>query len=215
MIILLKKSGRSQSGQGITELALILPLLLLLSLGAIEVANMINSYLTLTHMTREGANAISRGIAPPGDADITSCANPNDALDAIVVSADPVIRCDNEPQWTIIYSEIRENTPGSGDYFVQAPQITRGGLGKSSQVGAEGNAVATDMSGVDTGQTFHAIEVFYEYAPGNYVPGGCPSDLNCPLTPLPSFAAKFFTPMSLPTTFYDMTIFTDVSGVGS
>lgn len=203
----LNKHIRSQSGQGITELALILPLLLLLALGAIEVSNMINSYLTLTHMTREGANSISRGIAPPGDADITNCADPDDALDAIVVSANPVIRCDNQEQWRIIYSKISAEPPTSANYVVEE-QITRGSLSKASQVGAQGGAVAIDMSGVDPGQTFHAIEVFYEYAPS----GGCTDPLNCPLTPIQNFTATFFPPgMNLPTTFYDMTIFTDVS----
>ena len=202
-----KRIVHSKAGQGITELALIIPLLLLLALGAIEVSNMINSYLTLTHLTREGANSISRGIAPAddgsGSSSDTDCASPDDALDAIVVSASPIIRCTNQEQWVIFYSLI-DDVAIPGVYDV-TEQIQRGILsGETSKVGGLGSLII-DMSNVSPGQSFVAIEVYY-----NYAPDSCGGTFNCPLTPLQSFTGKFFTPINLPTVFYDRTIFTVV-----
>lgn len=46
---------RSQAGQSLTEFALLLPLLVLVLLGVVEVARIYESYVTITNAAREGA----------------------------------------------------------------------------------------------------------------------------------------------------------------
>jgi Flp pilus assembly protein TadG len=53
---------RSQhpAGQSLVEFALVLPVLLLLVLGAMDLARMFSTKITLTNAAREGANYLSR-----------------------------------------------------------------------------------------------------------------------------------------------------------
>jgi hypothetical protein len=156
---------RSSSGQALTELALVLPMLLILALGAIEVSNMISSYLTLSHLTREGANMISRGIATPGS-----------ALDAIIDSSCPLISdgppCppSNEERWTIIYSSVVQ-APGSPcpptpcTYIIGNDRITSGDLGETSKIGDSvgGPATLPDIDSLGPSRTLFVVEAFYQY----------------------------------------------------
>jgi len=203
-----KKIICSQKGQALTEVGLILPFLLLLALGVIEVSNMIDTYLVLTHLTREGANMTSRQTEP------------SDALDAIIDSSCPLIS-DGPPcppanlgEWRIIYSKIGPAVPddcvsasnpgnnGSCPYIIQE-QIARGlsgvdgskricpgcGLGDFTCSGEScpepSNVPNIDLIGV--GQTLHVIEAFYDYAP---------------ITPVGSFLGFL-----LADTFYERAIF--------
>ena len=114
------KMLRSTSGQSLVELTLIVPFMLLMVYGVVEVGSVISTYLTLTHTTREGANLTSRGTLP------------NTALDAIIASAAPTIRNNNLGQWRVIYSHLIQNPPCHArlkpcTYEVES-QIIRGSL---------------------------------------------------------------------------------------
>jgi len=203
---------RNQKGQGITEFALILPLLLLMSLGTIEVANMINTYLTLTHLTREGANLISRDRSLT-EADIQA------DLTAVINAAKPTLCADgagctaNTGQWYVIYSQIVYSpalgpcgsnlTSGTGndpDFYRIQRQVTwtRGGFTQTSKIGDDGDcaeaspALANTIKSMAANQTFHVIEVFFNYAPST-------------LTPVENLLGS-----ALPDLFYDRTIFIQV-----
>ncbi|MGH7828841.1 MAG: TadE/TadG family type IV pilus assembly protein [Candidatus Binatia bacterium] len=186
-------------GQALIEFGLSLPLLLLLLLGGIEISNMINHYLVLTHLTREGANLTARKT------------DPATALDAIILGAKPTLCEDgvgcttNAVQWNVIYSEVAPVNPGGCSppsasdpdcAYIITDQITRGSLGKSSQIGSEGDPVTSaqipKIDEISPGQTFQVIEVFYDYGPST-------------LTPLQNFLNQ-----ALPNNFYVRTIFTDV-----
>jgi len=52
---------KNQRGQALVEFAIILPILLLLVMGIFQFGMMINSYLTIQNITREGARAASIG----------------------------------------------------------------------------------------------------------------------------------------------------------
>ncbi len=54
---------RSERGQAITELAFVLPLILVLVIGVIEVNNALNTYLTVVNAARDGARLGSKGGA--------------------------------------------------------------------------------------------------------------------------------------------------------
>jgi hypothetical protein len=152
----MKHSLRSNKGQTLIELALIFPLMLALVYGAIEIGSVISTYLTISHTAREGANLTSRGTAP------------NTALAVIKTAADPTIKDSNAAQWRIIYSRITQAPGGGGppyNYRVES-QIVSGNFGQSSKLGTVGSQVT--IPGIDSvgpNQTFHAIEVYYDYTP--------------------------------------------------
>jgi len=174
----------SDHGQALVELTLISPLLLLLTYGSIEVASFISAYINLTHTTREGANLTSRGT------------DPNTALDAIISAAAPTIRNDNSSHWKIIYSKIVQdpaipcaNPPCT---YKVSSQIVRGSMAGASKIGAVNQTVTVPgIDNVRPGQTFHAIEIFFDYR-----------------STILTFVGNEINP-----TIYDRTIFTNVSGV--
>jgi TadE-like protein len=180
------KTIGSQKGQALIELTLLFPILVLLLYGTIEVANVISIYQTLAHTSREGANLISRGT------------NPDVALDAIITAAAPTIQNTNPGQWKIIYSQITQKTtipcppPTPCTYEIKSPssQIERGALGQSSQIGGPGDIVTIPgIQDVKAGQTFEAIEVYFDYGPN----------------------VMTFVGNNINNIFYDRTIFTRVS----
>jgi TadE-like protein len=188
----IKKNFRSKKGQSLVELTLIVPLMLLLVYGVVEVGSVISTYLTLTHTTREGANLTSRGTAP------------NTALDAIIAAAAPTIRNDNQEQWKIIYSRLVQKPdtvctltpPPPCTYILDNVnpngQIIRGNFSQPSQLGNVGDTVTiSGMNNVAPKQTFHVIEVYYDYGPNVIT----------------------FVGNSINKIFYDRTIFTNVSAI--
>ena len=191
----LKSTLRSQKGQSLIELSLIAPLMIFLAYGAIEVGQVISTHLTMTHTSREGANLVSRG---------TPAAQ---ALAAIVASSSNTFKSTNGANWRIIYSKIVQDTgPGVPPcpnppttpctYKIESQSFAVNGvLAKDSKLSSTGGHVndvvnIPGINGVIAGQTFHVIEVFYNYAPYivTYVGKGINTD------------------------FYDRTIFTNVSG---
>jgi TadE-like protein len=152
----MKHSLRSNKGQTLIELALIFPLMLALVYGAIEIGSVISAYLTITHTAREGANLTSRGTLP------------DTALTAIITAADPTIRATNQGQWRVIYSKITQAPGGGGPpytYRVES-QIIRGNFGQTSKIGTVGQTITLPgIQNVGPAQTFHGIEVYYDYTP--------------------------------------------------
>jgi hypothetical protein len=192
------KLGRNQ-GQALIELTFIAPLLIILAFGAIEVGSVISTYLTLTHLTREGANLASRG----GDLPVDKVGQDNDIMDAIITASAPTFATANQANWKIVYSRLIQDPltpcpPEPCKYIVDTAaggRIERGTLNKQSKLGAANGVPIpySDLPGIQnakSGQTFHAFEVFYDYAPYiiTFVGRGIRTDL------------------------YDRTIFTNVSG---
>jgi TadE-like protein len=179
---------RSIKGQALVELTLVVPLMLLLVFGVVEIGSVISTYLTLTHTTREGANLTSRGT------------DPDDALDAIIAAANPTITTTNQNPWRVIYTRIGPE-PGVPCLappcnYIAEEQIVRGNLGQTSQVAPGGagatvlNSVLPSLDNVAPNQKFHAIEVYYDYGPNVIT----------------------FIGNNINKIFYDRTIFTNVSG---
>jgi TadE-like protein len=188
----INKILRSKKGQSLVELTLITPFMLLLVYGVVEVGSVISTYLTLTHTTREGANLTSRGT------------DPNIALDAIIAAAAPTIRGNNLAQWRIIYSRLVQKPltvcpsipPPSCIYVIDNVQpngqIIRGNFSQTSKLGNVGDTVTiSGMNNVAPNQTFHVIEVYYDYRPNVIT----------------------FVGNSINKIFYDRTIFTNVSAI--
>lgn len=174
----------SNRGQSLIELTLMTPLMLLLIFGVVEVGSVISAYLRLSQLTREGANLTSRGETP------------NNALDAIMAAAAPLLRNNNLPQWKIYYTKIIQDpatpcTPPQPCRYIVQSQINRGNLVQTSKIGVV-NSVVT-LSGIESvapNQKFHAIEIFYDYGPS-----------------IITYVGRMIDRL-----FYERTIFTDVSG---
>lgn len=154
-----KRILRSKKGQSMIELTFIVPIMLSLIFGAVEIGQMISAYLTITHTTREGANLASRGTVP------------NTALDSVITAAAPLVRNNNQSQWRVIYSQITQQPliacpPKPCHYRVES-QILRGNWSQTSKIGLTNGSdiVIPGIQDVDPGQTFHAVEVFFDYTP--------------------------------------------------
>jgi hypothetical protein len=205
MITVGRKILRSQRGQAIVELALILPLLLLLAFGTIEFSNMLDVNLALTHLTREGANLTSR------DRTLTE-AEIQTYLTTVIDAAKPTLCRDgagcvqNDTRWTVIYSQIEYDTTmgqcgtltnNQPDFYRIKRQgtWTKGGLSQASKIGDHNDCAKDQLPsilGMAESRSFHVVEAFYDYAPGT-------------LTPVENFLG-----FVLPDIFYDRTIFTEV-----
>jgi hypothetical protein len=210
-------------GQALVELTLTLPLLIVLGLGAIEFANMINAHLVVTHMTREGANLTSREDATKGTSGWKSAIDAD--LTAVTGAASPVISSSNPTQWQLIYSMIVWDNVlgascgnlnplvgggpdryvierGTSRYGANSPDWTPNGLpfgSTSSKIGENSECASAKLPGIKDMpplQTLHAVEVFYNYDPSI-------------LTPVGNFIGSIAGNQ-----FYSRTIFTDVSGRG-
>lgn len=161
-----RRMKHSERGQAIIEVALMIPFLLVLTLGLIEVANAIDTYLVLSGTAREGASMTSRGT--PADLPGPD----NDALDMLVAAAAPVIDPAQPGRWKIIYSRVGpSNHPDNpngcadvGDTYVVLDRVERGGQAGVSQVGALcGDAALPAIGAVTTGEPLHVVEIYYEY----------------------------------------------------
>jgi hypothetical protein len=62
-ILGLRRGRRRESGQGLVELSLILPILLVLVVGLAEIGDAMNSYLTVIEASRDAARLGSRSLA--------------------------------------------------------------------------------------------------------------------------------------------------------
>jgi Flp pilus assembly protein TadG len=214
----LRKVIRCNRAQALVELTLMLPMLLALGLGVAEVGNMINSYLVMTHLTREAANLASR---TPGIKGLSQWATDIDnGLNAVITAASPVISTTGTPgptQWKVYYSMIEWDPAGgpcgaplaggqpdnyrirrSNTGWSAALTWEFGSLTSSSQIGADGDCASNTLPEIKnlstSGIVLHVVEVFYDYAPSK-------------LTPAQNFIGAL-----VPSIFYRRSVFMDVVG---
>jgi hypothetical protein len=153
----------SQKGQALIEVGLLVPFLLLLTLGTIEVANLVDTHMVMGHLTREGANMSFRGM------EVDEPGKDNDVLDALVASSQNILA---GAVWRIYHSRIGSpgdpdnpnNCIGNTDTYVILEQSTRGSKSAVSQLGQVcGAAILTSLDSVAPGLSLHAVEIFYDY----------------------------------------------------
>jgi hypothetical protein len=126
----------SASGQTMIEFALVLPLLLLLVLGVVELSYALLDQHVVTKLTREGSNLISRDVSL------------QDAATAMVTMSSPPVRFPAGA--TIIFSVIKQGTTTGTSNFGQNVLYQRyqyGSLAATSRLttsGAGGFGAAPD-----------------------------------------------------------------------
>ena len=193
MITLPKELRNHKRGQALVEITLILPMLLTLTLGAVELSNIIYTYQVMHHLTAQGANMAAR-ITPPTTLDQVI----NGVIDAScpIISRGPVAlpTCppSNATKWRVIYTQISPDTsqPPPQPYVVVAQIVVGQGPVDSSKricagcgldptyncdptVGGCLTPNVPNITTIGSGQSLYAFEVFYDYSPitvlGNFV----------------------------------------------
>lgn len=179
---------RSRRGQALVELTLIFPMMLVLTLGAVELGNLIYTYQVIHHVTAQGANIAAR---------LGAGTKIEDMMNSVVDGACPTLsrapggpaNCPpaNTSRWRVIYTEIG---PDPADVYVIKEQRVLGagtvdtdklickacGLDSFSCDPASGSCSKPTLRNLDkigSGQSLYAFEVFYDYTPmttlGNFV----------------------------------------------
>jgi hypothetical protein len=194
-----KKLHKYKRGQALVELTLIFPMLLTLTLGAVELANIIYTYQVMHHLTAQGANMAARLTpTPPATLDEALDEVINGVIDAScpIISRGPlaVATCppSNMVKWRVIYTELGPDTsaPDPKPYVVLKQRV-RGSADVTSSKRICASCGLADFScdpttpgcitpdnvpainTIGSGQSLYAFEVFYDYSPitvlGNFV----------------------------------------------
>jgi len=183
----------SSRAQALVELTLFFPMLLMLSLGAVEIGNLIYTYQVIHHLTAQGANIAAR-LSPPTTVD--------DVMNKVIDAACPVVSqgtsslpgCEtsNISKWRVIYTEIGSDTsaPTPQPYVIKEQRVVgTGGVDNGKRVCPSCDLAPTfscdpktascpvpnvpNIASIGSGQSLYAFEVFYDYKPitflGNFV----------------------------------------------
>jgi hypothetical protein len=98
-----RPAGSADRGQSLVEFALVLPLLMLVVLGVVEVGHMLFEQHVVTRLTREGSNLISRDVSL------------QDTITALKTMSTPPVDLDNGSR--VILSVVKRGaTVGSANY---------------------------------------------------------------------------------------------------
>jgi Flp pilus assembly protein TadG len=97
---------RSEDGQAMTELALVMPIFAMLLLGIVQFGIAFNNYLTLTDATRAGARraAVSRFVGDQGASAKIAVENAASGLDPAKLDAN--ITVTSSPDWSTTGSQV-------------------------------------------------------------------------------------------------------------
>lgn len=152
-------------GLAAIEMVFVIPLLLLLGLGVIELCHVILAKNVSTSVAREGANLASRSFS---DSD-------QDIMDALALSADPL----DMPQDGVIYISVVVGDDDPDPYISEQHRWLGYGYGSSSRMWGscpswDGNGACvipstkprlTDFPmALEPGETVHIVEVIYDYS---------------------------------------------------
>jgi len=133
------------------EFAVILPVFLVVLLGAVDVGRMIFAQQVVANLSREAANLVSRG------------ASEAEAIAATEAADDPL---DIASAGGIIMSTIRRRSSTDGRPWI-IEQVASGGLpGLASRLGRPGGPAAVPrVQELPKGLTLRAVEIVHEFAP--------------------------------------------------
>jgi hypothetical protein len=157
----MRQPEEEQRGQSLAELALVLPLLLMILVGMVEVGWAMRAHLTVTTASREGARFASRRVFE------------NEEIQEVVYVAmlalNPVFD-GPDANATIIITKVHIDAEGNWSIDGGAPYVT-GTLGVSTRVPAgtfdqiaADNVVFNNLhEGIDSENNVVVVEVFYDH----------------------------------------------------
>ena len=138
---------RDTSGQAVAEFAMVLPLMLFLFLGMVEIGNALGVYHSMSRLSREGANIASRGTSL-------------DTVLSVVATSGSDIHLGERGGSVISRIGVR-----SGGLEI-LDQVASPGFLDRSRLGAVGSSpVAFASYGLEAGNTHYVVEIFYRYRP--------------------------------------------------
>ncbi|MBT8477923.1 MAG: pilus assembly protein [Gemmatimonadetes bacterium] len=138
---------RSDSGQGVAEFALVLPMILIILLGMVEFSHAYDRVHGLAGLSREGANIAARGTAL------------SEVLTTVMANGETL---EMTGRGGAIVSRI---VVQSGQPTVMAQVATAGYESKSEIVDVDAAAEWISMAGFTEGSTHFAVEVFLTHEP--------------------------------------------------
>lgn len=154
---------RDRSGQGLVELTLAIPFLLILALGIVEVGRMLETIHNMSNLTREGANAASRGSTMQAVVELTRL---NQSANGLGTNG------------RVIVSRLRVDD-GVPQVIEQVALPVTGVVSRLGQPGDE--ATPYLGSNLQEGRTYFVVEMFLPYQPitpfGGLVEGIVPETL--------------------------------------
>lgn len=138
---------RDARGQAVAEFAMVLPLVLFIFLGMVEIGNALAVSHTLSRISREGANIASRGTSL-------------DTVVAVLATNGSDIRLSSRGGSIVSRVALQETGPRI------LSQASSPGLADRSRIGSVGSQPLSFASyGLETGNTVYVVEVFYHYRP--------------------------------------------------
>ena len=160
------RSNRKQRGQGLVELALALPALLIIFLGLIELGFLLRAHLVVVNANREAARFASRGTFT--DEQIVDRALTSFAYQLPVVTDGP--NANTEVIVTRFFISDKKSVAGTYN-----PPYIKGDLGEASQIDLDATAarlkaenddfnddlIASQSDAVRTSQDVIYVEIFY------------------------------------------------------
>lgn len=117
---------KNNRGQGIVELALVLPILVLLLAGMMEFGQIIHEYLVVTEAAREGARAAAVGNNDAVVASTVKAAAATIDKGSLAVSITPGVRERGNPVTVAVSNPIQITTPLISVFFPSNPYIVQG-----------------------------------------------------------------------------------------
>ena len=151
---------RDESGQELVEMAIVLPILLVVVLGIVEFGSMFGTQHTLTSLGREGANIAARGA-------------PLDTVNALMLENGAGIDLAGHGGSIVSRVVVEDSVP------TIAEQVATGDYAGQSRMGNPGQpATGLDQLVGAEGVSFYVVELIYVYddrtplarAFGNFVP---------------------------------------------
>ncbi len=134
------------------ELAVILPVVLVVLLGVVDLGRLVTAYQTLNDMTREAANLVSRGSSIAA------------AVAAITADNDGPV--DVDANGVIIISTLQRHAAGDATPWVMDQYKTGSIAGEGSRVGRIGAAASVpNVDELESGVTVMAVELVHPFEP--------------------------------------------------
>ena len=160
-----RSKHRFIKGVASIEMVIVVPILILLGFGVIELARAIQANNMASNLTREGANLASRAITSTSQ----------EVMDALALSADPL----QLSQDGIIYITVVVGELGQNPYISEQHRWLNSGYNGASQIWSTCGTWNADGScnissppprlsnfpiSLDPGETAHVVEVVYDFS---------------------------------------------------
>jgi hypothetical protein len=157
----MRRRARGERGQSLAELALVMPLLLMILVAMVEVGWAMRSHLIVTTASREAARFAARRVFDYPEIE--------EVAEVALLSLNPVYD-GADANATIIITKVQINPDGSWTIDGGQPYV-KGDLAVGSTMGtAEYNQIAADNvvfntthSGIDSENNVVVVEVFYDH----------------------------------------------------